>query len=63
MQNGNGDVFLGYDFQAGIQDRLEARGVHISMRGDTMRVSPHLWVNQADVDRLLAALAEVAPAR
>ena len=47
---------------AGVQDRLETRGVHISMRGDTIRVSPHLWVNQADVDRLLAALAEVAPA-
>jgi selenocysteine lyase/cysteine desulfurase len=33
------------------------------MRGDTIRVSPHLWVNQADIDRLLAALAEVAPVR
>ena len=31
------------------------------MRGDTIRVSPHLWVNQTDVDRFLAALAEVAP--
>lgn len=47
---------------AGVQDQLAARGVFISMRGDTIRVSPHLWVNQADVDRFLAALAEVAPA-
>ncbi|MDP6788046.1 MAG: aminotransferase class V-fold PLP-dependent enzyme [Rhodospirillales bacterium] len=45
----------------GVQDRLAERDVYISMRGDTVRVSPHLWVNQADVDRLLAALAEVAP--
>ena len=47
---------------AGVQDKLAARGVHIAMRGDTIRVSPNLWVNQADIDRLLAALAEVAPA-
>lgn len=46
---------------AGVQDRLEALDIYISMRGDTIRVSPHLWVNQTDVDRLLAALAEVAP--
>jgi selenocysteine lyase/cysteine desulfurase len=45
----------------GVQDRLEAKGVHISIRGDTVRVSPHLWVNQTDVDRLLAALAEEMP--
>ena len=45
----------------GVQDQLAERGIHISMRGDTIRVSPHLWVNQTDVDRFLAALAEVAP--
>ena len=45
----------------GVQDRLEAKGIHISMRGDTVRVSPHLWVKQADIDRLLEALAEEMP--
>ena len=46
----------------GIRESLEARGVHISMRGDTVRVSPHLWITEADVDRLIAALAEVTAA-
>ncbi|MDP6342204.1 MAG: aminotransferase class V-fold PLP-dependent enzyme [Alphaproteobacteria bacterium] len=55
--------FLGLRFADGVPegllDRLAAQGVYVSMRGDSMRVTPHLYNNRADVDRLLAALGEV----
>lgn len=35
---------------------LEARGVHVSRRGDALRVSPHLYNDEADVDALLEGL-------
>ncbi len=37
--------------------RLEAAKVAVALRGDRLRVSPHLYSTEADVDRLLAALA------
>jgi len=37
--------------------RLEAARVTVALRGDRLRVSPHLYSTEADVDRLLAALA------
>jgi selenocysteine lyase/cysteine desulfurase len=36
---------------------LAARGVHVSVRGRSVRVSPHLWTTQTDLDRLHDALA------
>ena len=39
-----------------IADELAQANVHVSMRGPAMRVSPHLHVNDADVERLFAAL-------
>jgi selenocysteine lyase/cysteine desulfurase len=37
--------------------RLKCAGVHVAMRfGDKMRISPSVFNNQEDVDRLLAAL-------
>ncbi len=41
---------------AGLLDALAARNVHVSVRGDTVRVTPHLYNTDADVDRLLQAL-------
>lgn len=41
---------------AGLGDRLKAAGVHVSIRGDSIRIAPHLHTTQADVDRLLGAL-------
>jgi selenocysteine lyase/cysteine desulfurase len=38
------------------QKRLEAARVVTSLRGDRIRVSPHLYNDAADVDRFLAAL-------
>lgn len=36
---------------------LAGQDIHVSVRGDNLRVSPHLYNTPADVDRLLAALA------
>jgi selenocysteine lyase/cysteine desulfurase len=38
-------------------DRLLAAKVQVSLRGDRIRVSPHLYNAEPDADRLLAALA------
>ncbi len=37
--------------------RLAAAGVHVSVRGDSVRVSAHVFNTDADVDRLLEVLA------
>lgn len=53
--------FLGLRFPEGpppgMVDRLARAGVHVSLRGDSLRITPHLWNDDADVDRLIAALA------
>ncbi|HZI14155.1 MAG TPA: aminotransferase class V-fold PLP-dependent enzyme [Myxococcus sp.] len=36
---------------------LAGQNVHVSVRGDNLRVSPHLYNTPEDVDRLLSALA------
>jgi selenocysteine lyase/cysteine desulfurase len=36
---------------------LAQAGVHVGVRGSTLRVSPHLWTTDEDVDRLAEALA------
>ena len=40
---------------------LAAAGVFVSVRGDAVRVSPHVYNVAADVDRLLEVLAEAVP--
>ena len=40
-----------------VAQRLAAQDIHVSVRGDNLRVSPHLYNTPEDVDRLLAALA------
>jgi selenocysteine lyase/cysteine desulfurase len=42
-----------------VVDALARQDIYISQRGDTLRFSPHLHVNEPDVDRLLAALADL----
>jgi selenocysteine lyase/cysteine desulfurase len=37
---------------------LTDAGVHVGVRGSSLRVSPHLWTTDADVERLVGALAE-----
>jgi selenocysteine lyase/cysteine desulfurase len=41
-------------------ERLRAAKVAVALRGDRLRISPHLYSTEADVDRLLAALAGTA---
>lgn len=39
--------------------RLAARGVHLSARGGALRITPHLWNDDEDCDRLIEALEAV----
>jgi selenocysteine lyase/cysteine desulfurase len=52
--------FLGLGFEGGVPARLleqlAARKVYVSVRGDSMRITPHLYNDRHDVDRLLEAL-------
>ncbi len=44
---------------ADLQARFETRGVLINLRGDVLRVAPHLFTNQRDIDALLGCLSEL----
>ncbi len=52
--------FLGLRFPSGVPDglldRLAAAHVHVSLRGDAMRVTPHVYNTAADIDRLFTVL-------
>ena len=39
--------------------QLAAEGVHVSLRGGALRVSPHLYNDDADVDRLFSVLDRI----
>ena len=39
-------------------EKLKARQVHVSQRGTRLRVTPHIYTTQADIDRFIAALAD-----
>jgi selenocysteine lyase/cysteine desulfurase len=41
----------------GIEARLAAADVHVSLRGDRMRITPHLYNDEADAERLIEHLA------
>ena len=41
---------------AGLPEALAACGVSVSVRGDSIRIAPHLHTTEADVDRLVQAL-------
>jgi selenocysteine lyase/cysteine desulfurase len=40
-----------------VAQRLAAQDIHVSVRGENLRVSPHLYNTPEEVDRLLSALA------
>jgi cysteine desulfurase/selenocysteine lyase len=40
-----------------LAEKLHAAGVIVSLRGDVIRVSPHFYNDQHELDRLLEALA------
>jgi selenocysteine lyase/cysteine desulfurase len=41
----------------GLGQALQSAKVHVSLRGDAIRVSPHVFNDEQDADRLVAALA------
>lgn len=43
-----------------LRERLAEERVHVSLRGDSIRVAPHVYDGEEDVDRLLAVLRAVA---
>ncbi len=55
--------FLGLRRDGGLPkdllDRLKAENIHVSVRGSSMRITPHLFNNEADSDRLLTALENI----
>jgi selenocysteine lyase/cysteine desulfurase len=50
---------LGPDVPADVLARLAERKVYVSVRGSSMRVTPHLYNNDGDVERFLRALESV----
>jgi selenocysteine lyase/cysteine desulfurase len=54
--------FLGLQFPGPVPATLPARlagaQVHVSLRGASLRITPHLWNDDEDVDRLFAALED-----
>jgi selenocysteine lyase/cysteine desulfurase len=59
-QEGRAPHFLSVRFPGGllegIEERLAAAGVHVSLRGERMRITPHVYNDEADVERLFSAL-------
>ncbi len=47
---------LGGRFPADLPSRLAAAGVYVSVRGRSLRVTPHVWNTDADVEKLFAVL-------
>ena len=61
-QQGRAPHFLSVRFPGGlpegIEERLAAADVHVSLRGERMRITPHLYNDEADVGAaVLGALA------
>jgi selenocysteine lyase/cysteine desulfurase len=44
---------------AGLPERLAKEQVYVSLRGDSLRVTPHLYNDEADIERLFAVLRAV----
>jgi len=44
----------------GIGEALKAAGVYLSVRGDSLRVAPHLYTTDGDIDRLFDVLERFA---
>jgi len=59
-RSGRAPHFLSVRFPGGlpegIEERLAAADVHVSLRGDWMRITPHLYNDEGDAERLLSAL-------
>lgn len=47
-------------WSADIEARLRSEGIHAGLRGDRLRISPHLYTDDSDLARLAAALSRHA---
>jgi selenocysteine lyase/cysteine desulfurase len=47
---------LGPEAPEDLAARLAAEGISVSVRGDSVRISPHLYNTEADVQRLFSGL-------
>jgi selenocysteine lyase/cysteine desulfurase len=54
-------LMLGPDAPADLAKRLTHHGVFVSVRGESVRVSPHVYNTEEDIDRLFQVLEQVAP--
>lgn len=56
--------FIGLRSRSGLPDdlasRLAERGVFVSLRGDALRVTPHLYNNNADIRKLFVELSRLS---
>ena len=54
--------YLSVRFPGGLDDEVEARlaadEVHVSLRGDRMRITPHLYNHEEDAERLVRVIRE-----
>ena len=52
--------FLGLRFDSGVPDgllrALAEQNIYVSVRGDSMRITPHLYNNDADIERFFSAM-------
>ncbi|MBV8686424.1 MAG: aminotransferase class V-fold PLP-dependent enzyme [Alphaproteobacteria bacterium] len=59
--SGRAPHYLSVGFEGGppegIEARLAAQGVHVSLRGDRMRITAHLYNHEGDAERLIRHLA------
>jgi len=57
---GRAPHYLSARFEHGLADGIDRRlaeaGVHVSLRGERMRITPHLYNDEADAERLVAAV-------
>jgi len=55
--------YLGLRFPNGVPQELSAslaaQKIYVSVRGSSMRITPHLYTSKADIDRLIGALKAI----
>ena len=49
--------------RAAVARALADAGVHVGVRGSSLRISPHLWTTDQDVERLVTALTKATNGR
>ncbi len=53
-------LLLGHDAPDDLATRLTTHNVFVSVRGESVRISPHLYNTEEDIDRFFEVLERVA---